>query len=72
MTSGVEIERKFLVEAVQPDLDAYPSDRVEQGYLAITDDGVELRIRRHGERSFPAGDRPAADRSEAEPAISGR
>jgi CYTH domain-containing protein len=52
MTSGVEIERKFLIDTVPPDLGTYPSDRIEQGYLAITDDGVEVRIRRYGDRSF--------------------
>jgi adenylate cyclase len=50
--SEVEIERKFLVEPAPSDLDAHPSSRIEQGYIAITDDGVEVRIRRYGDRSF--------------------
>lgn len=45
MSGGVEIERKFLVERVPSDLDAHPSYDLEQGYLAITDEGVEVRIR---------------------------
>jgi adenylate cyclase len=49
MESGarLEIERKFLVERLPPDLgDGRP---IEQGYLAIADDGVEVRVRRHGD-----------------------
>lgn len=48
----MEIERKFLIDQIPPDLDAYPSSQIEQGYIAITEDGVEVRIRRYGARSF--------------------
>jgi adenylate cyclase len=51
MAEGIEIERKFLVERPPDDLDAHPSGKIEQGYLAITDD-VEVRVRRYGDRSF--------------------
>jgi hypothetical protein len=34
---GVEIERKFLVGGLPDGLDA--GERIEQGYLAIADDG---------------------------------
>ena len=51
MPSGVEIERKFVVEQAPADLDAHPSDEIAQGYLAITDDGIEVRVRRYGRRS---------------------
>ncbi len=45
--SGVEIERKFLVDRLP---DGLPDgERVDQGYLAIGDDGVEVRIRRRGD-----------------------
>jgi CYTH domain-containing protein len=47
MPTGVEIERKFLVDSVPADIATYPSARIEQGYLAITDD-VEVRLRRRG------------------------
>jgi CYTH domain-containing protein len=40
----VEIERKFLVRARPEPLP--PGDRIEQGYLAVADDGTEVRIRR--------------------------
>ena len=40
----MEIERKFLFDEL-PD-DAGSSRRIEQGYLAITDEGTEVRVRR--------------------------
>ena len=52
MPSGVEIERKFLVEHPPEHLEVYPSDVIEQGYLALTDDGVEVRVRRYGGRAL--------------------
>ncbi|MBV8997958.1 MAG: CYTH domain-containing protein [Solirubrobacterales bacterium] len=48
----MEIERKFLVEQLPADLGTHPSDRIEQGYIAITEDGVEIRIRRYGDEAF--------------------
>jgi adenylate cyclase len=42
----VEIERKFLVDALPAGLDVHPSGVLEQGYLAIDPDGTEARIRR--------------------------
>jgi hypothetical protein len=36
--SGLEIERKFLLEHPPEHLERYPSDVIEQGYLALTDD----------------------------------
>jgi CYTH domain-containing protein len=52
MPDGIEIERKFLVREAPGDLDAHPSNVIEQGYVALTDDGVEVRIRRYGQHSF--------------------
>ncbi len=40
-----EIERKLLVDELPGDLDAWPSKRLEQGYVAITEE-AEIRIRR--------------------------
>ena len=45
----VEIERRFLVERTPEDLPA--GEPIEQGYLAIAPDGVEVRIRRRAGRS---------------------
>ncbi len=52
MPAGIEIERKFLVERPPADLHAYPAADVDQGYIAITEKGVEVRIRSYGGRSF--------------------
>jgi adenylate cyclase len=40
----LEIERKFLVDRRPGEL--AEGDRIEQGYLAIGEDGVEVRVRR--------------------------
>jgi CYTH domain-containing protein len=45
--SGVEIERKFLVDRAPGGLGE--GEPIEQGYLVIGDDGVEVRIRRRGD-----------------------
>lgn len=47
-----EIERKFLVRFLPKDLDVYKKKEVVQGYLAITSDGVEIRLRRKGDKYF--------------------
>ncbi|NIQ08740.1 CYTH domain-containing protein, partial [candidate division KSB1 bacterium] len=40
-----EIERKFLVKKTPEDLHDYPHQEISQGYIAITDEGVEVRLR---------------------------
>ena len=42
----IEIERKFLVHKLPPDLHKHTSKRIIQGYLAITEDGTEIRLRK--------------------------
>jgi adenylate cyclase len=61
----LEIERKFLPSRLPDDLgDGLP---IEQGYLAIGDDGVEVRVRRHGdERTLTIKSGPAHVRVEEE------
>jgi CYTH domain-containing protein len=49
--AGVEIERKFVLAAPPPGLDEAPSEHIEQGYLAVADDGVEVRVRRRGDKT---------------------
>jgi adenylate cyclase len=62
---GIEIERKFLVGGLPDGLDA--GERIEQGYLAIADDGVEVRIRRRGgETTLTVKSGPAHVRTEEE------
>jgi adenylate cyclase len=51
MTAGREVERKFVVtQAVPLDLDACESDEIRQGYLAVSPEGTEVRIRARGDR----------------------
>ncbi len=47
-----EIERKFLVNEIPEDLYKYPSNVISQGYLEVTDDETEIRIRRKEDRFF--------------------
>jgi adenylate cyclase len=44
---GAEIERKWLVESLPPEVEGgrWDTSRLEQGYLAVTP-GVEVRVRR--------------------------
>ena len=48
---GTEIERKYVVTDPPSDLDRARSDLIEQGYIAITDDDLEVRVRRRGEQA---------------------
>jgi adenylate cyclase len=45
-SAHVEIERKFVLSAQPSGLDRHPVRRIQQGYLAVADDGTEVRIRR--------------------------
>jgi adenylate cyclase len=45
---ALEVERKFLLPGPPDWLDEHPSNRIEQGYLAI-DDEAEVRLRLAGE-----------------------
>ena len=47
----MEIERKFLVRELPPDLGEHPSDPIAQGYLALGDEGLEVRVRRRGRKA---------------------
>jgi adenylate cyclase len=71
--SGVEIERKFLVAERPPELDEHPGQRIEQGYLAIAPDGVEVRVRRRdGRATLTVKSGPGHVRTEEELAIDER
>jgi adenylate cyclase len=48
--SGVEVERKWLVETAAPEALDAPAERIDQGYLTIGDAGAETRVRRKGDR----------------------
>ena len=46
----LEIERKFLVRKLPASLTSYPSAEISQGYLVSLDDGLQVRLRKSGER----------------------
>jgi adenylate cyclase len=65
MEHGVEIERKFLVDRLPEQLG--DGERIEQGYLAIAEDGVEVRLRRRGAKTtLTVKSGPAEVRTEEE------
>jgi adenylate cyclase len=47
----VEVERKWLVHT-PPDLPAHQGKNVIQGYIAVAEDGTEVRLRQIGEQFF--------------------
>jgi adenylate cyclase len=51
MTDNHEIERKFLLKHLPPDLDKHSHDQIEQGYLVVTPDGRQVRLRRTERKS---------------------
>ena len=48
-TPSLEIERKFVLAALPDDLSRHAGERIDQGYLAVAEDGVEVRVRRRGD-----------------------
>lgn len=46
----MEIERKFLVKRLPENLSSYPSRKIIQGYISISPNGDEDRIRRDGDK----------------------
>ena len=49
---SIEIERKFLVGNLPADLAEHDKKTIRQGYLIVTDDGTELRVRQKGDHFF--------------------
>lgn len=47
-----EIELRFLVKSLPDNLDQYPHQEISQGYLAISEDGAEVRLRKKGDKHF--------------------
>jgi len=47
-----EIEKKFFVEVLPENLEHFPHDEVVQGYVAIAEDGTEVRLRKKGDKYF--------------------
>lgn len=45
-----EIERKFLIRKLPDGLTSFPFAEISQGYLVSLDDGLQVRLRKSGER----------------------
>jgi adenylate cyclase len=66
-----EIERKFLVDGPPQGLDNYPGKKLRQGYIAVTDGGCEVRVRKEGRRhALTVKEGHGEDRGEHEVEIS--
>ncbi len=52
MSTGQEVERKFLLPAAPEGLDAHPAKALAQGYLAIDPAGAEVRVRRKDDETL--------------------
>ena len=50
--SNREIERKFLLDEPPEGLNDRPGTKLRQGYIVITEDGTEVRLRKEGKRHF--------------------
>ena len=50
LSSHREIERKFLVRQLPGDLTSHHSTKISQGYLVSLDDGLQVRLRKSGDR----------------------
>ncbi|MGA2926426.1 MAG: adenylate cyclase [Solirubrobacteraceae bacterium] len=49
--NGIELERKFLVTRLPPGIEPEGGSQISQGYLAIGQDGSEVRVRRRRDRT---------------------
>ncbi len=68
----MEVERKWLVREPPAGVLAYAAEPIDQGYLAICDDGTEVRVRRRGERcSLTVKSGRGLERNEFETPLSG-
>lgn len=51
MTRSIEVERKWLVES-PPNLSKLRGVKIFQGYIAVSPEGTEVRLRRQGKKLF--------------------
>jgi adenylate cyclase len=66
---AIEIERKFLVAKPPSDLSRWSSSAIEQGYLAVAQDGTEVRVRRRDARTAVLTVKSGGDRRRVEEEI---
>ena len=57
-----EIERKYLLRRIPKNLASHPHEAISQGYISITDDGTEVRLRRKGQRFYETVKRGSGQR----------
>lgn len=48
----IEIERKFLLSSLPNAIDTERSQKIQQGYIALTSDSREVRVRRKGGQCY--------------------
>jgi len=48
----LEIERKFLIKELPNNIADFPHKEIIQGYLAIVDNGTEVRLRKKGDKCY--------------------
>lgn len=49
---GLEIERKFKVRELPSKLSCLSCEKIVQGYIIISDNGIEVRLRKYGNKYF--------------------
>jgi CYTH domain-containing protein len=47
-----EIERKYLLRHIPEELASHPHEAISQGYISISNDGAEVRLRQRGQRFY--------------------
>lgn len=47
-----EVERKFLVKHLPDNLETFKNKEIRQGYVSVTEDGTETRVRQKGDRFY--------------------
>ncbi len=50
--AALEIERKFLISSLPNNLNDYTHKEIAQGYIVISEDGTEVRLRRKGNKHY--------------------
>jgi CYTH domain-containing protein len=51
-TEGKEIEKKFIVKKLPENLESFPKKEIRQGYVSISEDGTEVRVRQKNNKFY--------------------
>ena len=49
---NIEIEKKFLINKLPFDIAVFPCEKIMQGYISISPDGTEVRLRKRDKKFF--------------------